>query len=459
MMRLRSALLGLVLASASASAQPVTRPADVPALATIRDDKQLAEALAEITNDPSIRVDDPKARALAQALMTEGVKQLQAQAYDQALANFLEAYAQFPSPKILLDVASTLRDMGRLADASNTYQRYLGDPATGADRVAEVKELMLKLDGQLTILTVRVFPRGSEVSIDGGPFVAVGSSLLTRVRPGIHMVRVKHGDASSEVTVNGFEGEQKELPIVLQNAVDTASPTATATATSTSTSTTTTTTTTTTAPKTNLGDKLPIDTTAPEQVEGWLITGTKYSADSGTGRARKVHAGNAGAEVAAIVPKYETSDTGEVVVQYTGEDHISSGVLGVMRIDGHGRGIAGGVGLAYTPVDRVELEAAVLISEFWGGYIGARYRLLTGKLRPYVDGGLPLFFFDDGSSTRIAPGIRAAAGLELEINGHLSVTGDLGVEHFWNVDGAIYKGMYTIDADVFVPTLGVVGRL
>src|SRR6476469_9974370 len=119
----------IVLASASARAQAD----DAPPLAQIRDEKQLAQALATITSDPAIKVDDPKARPLAAALMSEGVKQLQAQAYDQALANFLEAYAKFPSPKILLNIASTLRDMGRPSDAANTYQRYLSDPASGAD--------------------------------------------------------------------------------------------------------------------------------------------------------------------------------------------------------------------------------------------------------------------------------------------------------------------------------------
>jgi tetratricopeptide (TPR) repeat protein len=93
--------------------------------------------LAVITNDPSVPTDDPSVRPLAQALMIEGVKQLQAKSYEQALANFLEAYAKFPSPKILLNIGSTLRDMGRLADAANTYQRYLADPATGPERIAE----------------------------------------------------------------------------------------------------------------------------------------------------------------------------------------------------------------------------------------------------------------------------------------------------------------------------------
>jgi hypothetical protein len=421
------------LVTSVAYAQPVTRPAEIQA----HDDK-LAEALAQITQDPAIHVDDPNARSLAQALMTEGVKQLQAQAYDQALSNFLAAYGQFPSPKILLDIASTLRDMGRLADAANTYARYLADPATTAARVAEVKQLVIDLDKQLTILTVRVFPRGSEVSIDGGPFVAVGSSLQTRVRPGLHLVRVKHGTAASETTVNGFEGETKEVPVVLQDVVAADKPTPTAP----------------TPPK---QDKLLIETSLPDNVDGWLITGTKYGTESGTSRTRRVRSGDA--DVAPIVPKYETTDTGEVIVHYPGEEHITSGVLAVLRIDGHARGAAGGVGIVYVPMDHLEVEGAVLISNFWGGYVGARYRILTGVVRPYIAAGMPLFFFtNDKNSIQPAPGIRAAAGVELKINGHLSVQGDLGYEHFWNV-GGVYNKMYTIDADVFVPTLGVIGRL
>ena len=110
---LRRVIAGcLVLAASAAQAQN----ADAP-LAQIRDEKQLAETLATITNDPTVKVEDDKARPIAAALMTEGVKQLQNQQFDQALANFLEAYARFPSPKILLNIASTLRDMGRSADA------------------------------------------------------------------------------------------------------------------------------------------------------------------------------------------------------------------------------------------------------------------------------------------------------------------------------------------------------
>jgi len=430
----RTRWLALALAARAAHAQPVTKPADLPVLATIRDDKQLAEALSQITQDPAVQVTDPNARAQAQGLMSEGVKQLQAKAYDQALANFLAAYGQFPSPKILLNIAAALRDMGRLADAANTYQRYLVDPASGSERLAEVKDILIDLDKQLTLLTVRVFPRGSEVSIDGGPYVAVGASEVTRVRPGLHLVTVRKQDTTSELTINAFEGEQKDIPIVLQ--VDTGPDV---------------------APEQKTPQK------APEHVEGWLITGTQYGTTDAGSRTRIVHTSTAttATEVMPIIPHSDTDAMIEAAATAQPEEEtIGSGVLGILRIDGRARGVAGGVGIAYTPNDHIQLDAALLRSDFWGLYLGVRYRFFTGLLRPYVAAGVPMFAIPETNmDTVFAPGIRGAIGLELKINGHISIEGDLGGEHFFNLDGVIYKTQYTVAADVFVPTLGVVGRM
>src|SRR5204862_2302666 len=110
----RCTLIAALLAVRTAAAQTPSPPPppSPPPLVEIKDEKQLVEVLAQITNDPAIPVADPAMRTAAQVLMVEGVKRLQARSYDQALANFLEAYAKFPSPKILLDIGSTLRDMG-----------------------------------------------------------------------------------------------------------------------------------------------------------------------------------------------------------------------------------------------------------------------------------------------------------------------------------------------------------
>ncbi len=438
------ALGALCALAAPALAQPVTNP-DGP-LAQLRDDKQLEETLSVITRDPAIPVDDPTIRDLAQALMIEGVKQLQAKSFDQALANFLEAYTRFPSPKILLNIASTLRDMGRLADAANTYQRYLLDPATGPERVAEVKEMLIRLDEQLTILTVRVFPSGSDVSIDAGPFIPVGSSLLTRVRSGIHLVRIKKGTGSNELTVNGFEGENKEVSATVTLQPDpppveltTAPPI--------------------TNPKLTTGTRLDpaLIAAPPEHVDGWLITGTQYASDRGSGRARKVRTGYAGPELAPIVHHYTPSSSNGPIVANGDDNSISSGLIAAVRIDGEGRGFAGALGIAIS-TGHLEAELMFLRSDSTGGYLGLRYRLFTAWIRPYVGVGVPGFAYEQTTmtktATKLAIGLRGAVGVELRINGHLSVQSDIGYEHFF-VDPETTH----LDSNILVPTIGVIGRL
>jgi len=429
---LRTFVLASVLFASTATAQPAI---DAP-LADIRDEKALALALNAITQDPAIAVRDPAHRELAQSLMSEGIHQFKLQNFDQALANFLEAYGKFPSPKILLNIGSTLRDMGRPAEAANTYQRYLLDPATSADRVAEVKDLLNKLDQSLTILTIRVDPRGSELSIDGGPFIAVGTSLQTRARPGLHLIRIRKDGEADEITVNGFEGENKDVPVKLTIKHPVVAP--------------------------------PPDPTAPppppmqENHSAWMEENYHYTRDDSNPNGRYYRVTS---DAPSLPPLLETPhDDAEPPdpLKLHPEDHsISSGAVAVVRIDGKGRGAAGGLGIAIAR-DRFEGELMVLRSSVTGGYIGGRVRILTGLVRPYVGVGMPIFVFDHEVAqmnlpptmeTRVAVGVRAAAGVELYLNGHLSVQADLGGEYFFNVSGTRYE------ATAFVPTIGVIGRL
>ena len=424
--------LAALLAIRTATAQPPTPPTlpqPAPPLVEIKDEKLLVEVLARITNDPSIPVPDPAMRTTAQALMVEGVKRLQARSYDQALANFLEAYAKFPSPKILLNIGSTLRDMGRLADAANTYQRYLDDPATGSERVSEVKELLVKLDEQLTTLEVHVTPRGSDVSIDGGPFIPVGQRLVTRVRPGLHLVRIRKADRSAELTVNGFEGEAKRVDARVEADAPTPSPPPNA------------------PPPPTPPEAL------PERVSPWLTNGTQYTADSGTGRVRQTRSGFAGAVISPIVPLFDLDVEDDTLrQQYPDKVRISSGAIGLLRIDGKLRGVAAGLGIAIAR-GRFEGDLMLLRSSVTGAYLGTRVRILSGFFRPFIGAGVPAFLYEDLDSTKVAFGIRGSAGLELMINEHLSVQGDLGYEHFFGVEETMFE------SDVFVPTVGVIGRL
>ena len=75
---------------------------------------------------------------------------------------------------------------------------------------------------------------------------------------------------------------------------------------------------------------------------------------------------------------------------------------------------------------------------------------------------MPAFLFEDENDamrTKVALGLRAAGGVELEINGHLSVQGDVGIEYFFNIDDDALVDGHRPERRVFVPTLGVIGRM
>jgi hypothetical protein len=153
-----------------------------------------------------------------------------------------------------------------------------------------------------------------------------------------------------------------------------------------------------------------------------------------------------------VTPLVVLDDDGGLHLQPATRARISSGAIGLLRIDGKLRGVAGGLGIAVSR-GRFEGDLMALRSDVTGAYLGLRVRFLSGFLRPYVGAGLPAFLYDDLDSTKLAFGIRAAGGVELMINEHLSVQGDLGYEHFFGVEETMFE------SDVFVPTLGVIGRL
>lgn len=144
------------------------------------------------------------------------------------------------------------------------------------------------------------------------------------------------------------------------------------------------------------------------------------------------------------------------------EYDIRYGVVGLARIDGKGRGFAAGLGIALAPLDAVELELVALRSSHWGVYAGLRLRFLSGRWRPYAGFGLPAFVFADEADamgTRVAFGLRGAGGVEVKVAGPVSAQLDLGFEYFINVDdNAIVDGKRP-ERLLFVPTLGVIGRL
>jgi len=105
------------------------------------------------------------------------------------------------------------------------------------------------------------------------------------------------------------------------------------------------------------------------------------------------------------------------------------------------------VGVTADVIDRVEARATAILGPKVGAYAGATFSFLTARYRPYISAGLPVFF-----SSGARYGIRGAGGLEWVMNRHLALVVEAGVEHEFNREMGV-------KATVFVPAVGVLGRL
>jgi tetratricopeptide (TPR) repeat protein len=406
----------------------------------------ILKPLPETAVDPTKPANEPiepgskRAKELAQTLVTEGVALLERKDYQPALDRFAAAYELYPTPKLLLNMAATLRDMGRLADSADMYQAFIEAPDTNPELVGEAKQILNNLDDQLYLLNVRVTPRGADVSIDGGPWISVGDKrLMSRLNPGLHMVRSRRsGHEVYERTINAFEGERNDLDIVLQNQV--------------------------TPPEPVIANP---DGTTPERRDPFAEEAIAAPSSKDGQVVIPVLAKGARAERGGI--QYRSTavirNNDDDIVQVLPPPESRPRELGLtaqLRIDGGGGGAALAFGISFSPRSfrNLELDLTGMVSKptppdesmaavrIYGVFVGARYRFLTGQIRPTLGVGVPMFLSDD----LVRVGVRGAGGVELVINGHLAVVGEVGYEHFFNTQAGYA-------ANVLVPLVQITGRL
>lgn len=118
------------------------------------------------------------------------------------------------------------------------------------------------------------------------------------------------------------------------------------------------------------------------------------------------------------------------------------------------------LGATFDATEQLSLDAAVILGPGivssgmatlpppkLGGYAGASFAFPTGKLRPKLSAGMPIFA-DDGARFFV----RGAGGIEYAASRHLSLAVELGVEVSLNARD-------DIRSTALVPSLGAVGRL
>ncbi len=123
------------------------------------------------------------------------------------------------------------------------------------------------------------------------------------------------------------------------------------------------------------------------------------------------------------------------------------GVVALAHVDVVHPGGAALVGVTADLSRRFQIQATALVGKTAGGYASASFALLDGRVRPLLVAGVPIFV---SHGARFS--VRGAGGLELELNRHLALIAEVGVEYVFNPEPNVARTL-------FVPAIGAAGRL
>jgi hypothetical protein len=159
------------------------------------------------------RADDP-AQLEARTLFTAGNAHLQDGDYVDALNLFRAAYARYPSAKILINIGTTLRHLGRYAEAADAYDAYLHDPAAEASKKAEIAKALADLDARVGKATVAVEGGAAQIRVDGKPLGKPADGAVVRLDPGPHVISAERDGATiASQNVSAAPGEQLNVTL------------------------------------------------------------------------------------------------------------------------------------------------------------------------------------------------------------------------------------------------------
>lgn len=132
------------------------------------------------------------------SLMQSGLKLFEARDYLGALAVFKDAYERFPSAKILINIGTTYKQLGRDAEAANAYQAYLDSPDAEAPKRPTIEALVADIDKTVGKLAITVTPPDAEVQVNDHDWTPAAKAKLYRVAPGAFTVNARKSKFQSE---------------------------------------------------------------------------------------------------------------------------------------------------------------------------------------------------------------------------------------------------------------------
>jgi len=151
----------------------------------------------------------------ARTLFTDGNALIDKGKYVDALEKFRAAYALWPNAKILLNIGTTLRALGRNAEAADAYEKYIAAPDADPKKRDEAKSILDTLEKSIGKLLIE--PRSRlRILVDGKLVAETDSALTIRVEPGVHVVLGdREGAAPVTQSIAVAAGETRSVEIKL----------------------------------------------------------------------------------------------------------------------------------------------------------------------------------------------------------------------------------------------------
>jgi tetratricopeptide (TPR) repeat protein len=158
-----------------------------------------------------------KDKAAARALLREGTRLFSKGKHQDALDRFNRAYALFPSPKLLYNIAQANRELGHPVEALAAFEGFLAQVDKPPARLAaDVRRSVAELQAQLGELQIQVDVTGAEVSLDGKPLGVAPLSDSVWVTPGAHEIAArKDGFLPAKKAVDARAGGAEQVAIKL----------------------------------------------------------------------------------------------------------------------------------------------------------------------------------------------------------------------------------------------------
>lgn len=155
---------------------------------------------------------------LANDLYKSGHEKLKTGDWDGAREAFARAYALYPQPVILVNLAGAEVQTGRLVQATEHYRQFLKN-TSGLDpaEVDIAKKAMAKVEARLAHLRITVAntTASDSIELDGRALPEAALDVDYPVDPGNHVIRIMRNgaeDARADVTL--AESESKAVRLV-----------------------------------------------------------------------------------------------------------------------------------------------------------------------------------------------------------------------------------------------------